>query len=387
MAGNKSVALFLALVLFLFLITMPPVLFFGRRYGVLSLPQLTSHNIALAATAGLFAIPVFFIYAAAIIVALKKGRPEGVGLRPAAVARVAVAERQVHYPWEDIFGPEREGVAEKPYRKIQGKPFSGNYKALAAVVVVLAIVGLIVLLSVMPNANNALFGRGPNETKQASITNAASNASAANASEGNLFSRLLSAAKIRALAQPVVKEAKPQAKAPAGVPLLAAVKGFGSKVKKGFLSSLGSVKLRVSKVNHIVWRNMAIAGIIILLAVSVFYSRKSGQLGWILSWFRDWLDWLVAILVYMRKNKLKVLLWVIVVAVVCAAIGAVVFRKWLGARFPSISASSFTGAAVNALFAVRDFVSAYRLYILIGIFALLAIIGILFIYETMGRKK
>ncbi len=383
MAGNKSIAFFLLLLAFLFLLTVPFVVIFLHYSGLLPLPKfITYHNVSIAATAGLFAIPVLFIYAVAIIVALKKGRPAG-AVQPAAVVSRAVAVgKQVHYPWEDVFGPEHESVAEKPYSQTQGKSLAGNYKALAAVVVVLAIVGLIVLISVMLNANNALFGSGHNETKSANITKAVSNVSAANVS-GSLFSRLFSAAKNQVLAQPVIKEVKPQTKAPASMPFLSAVKGFGSKVKKAFLSSLGSVKLRVSKVNHVVWRNAAIAGIIILLVVSVFYSSKSGQLGGVLGWFRDWL---AAILVYMRKNKLKALLWIIVVAVVCAAIGAVVFRKWLGARFPSISASSFTGAAVNALFAVRDFVAVYRLYIIIGVVALLTIIGILFIFERMGKN-
>lgn len=388
MADNKSIAFFLLLLAFLFLLTVPFVVIFLHYSGLLPLPKfITYHNVSIAATAGLFAIPVLLIYVAAIIIALKKGRPAGAVQPAAAVSRAVAVGKQVHYPWEDVFGPEREMVAEEPYSRVQGKQFAGNYRALAVVVVVLAVVAL-VLISVVLNANNALFGSGHNETKSANITKVASNASAAKAS-GSLFSRLFSAAKTQVSAQPVIKEAKPQSKSPAGVSVLSAVKGFGSKVKKAFLSSLSSVKLWVSKVNHAVWRNIAIACVIIIFAASLFYSSKSGQLGGVLGWFRDWLAWLAAILAAARKNWLKVSLAIILIAVICAATGAVVFRKWLSARGLHVrlpAAGSISDSVVNALLAIRDFVAVYRLYIIIGVVALLVIIGVLLVFERRGKS-
>ncbi len=346
MADNKSVAVFLLLLAVLFLLVAPLVMVFGHYSGFLSLPEfVTYHNISIAALAGLFVIPVLFIYAAAIIVAMKKRRPAGIALRP-AVSKAVVVGKHVHYHWEDAFGPERERVAEKPHRsQISGKPFAVNYKALAAVAVMLAIIGLIVLISVV--SNNTFFG-GHNETKAVNITKAASDAVIKNASQ------------------------LPQANASAGVPLLDKAKSFGS-----------GVKARISAVNHVVWRNMAVAGVVILLAASLFYSRRTGQLAEVPDWLGGWAGWLLGIFAYARRNKLKVLLYVLAAAVVCGVIAAVAFGKLLKIKLPALPPLS--NSAVNALVAARDFFAVYRLYIFIGFFACIVAISILFFLEKRNR--
>ena len=127
----------------------------------------------------------------------------------------------------------------------------------------------------------------------------------------------------------------------------------------------------------------------ILFAVIVFYSHKTGQLGGIPEWVRGWLDWLAGVLAATRKNIWKVIGVVIAAALIGVFIAATVFRKWLSAHGINVKLPTMSGlpsSPLDALIAVRDFVSVYRLYIIIGVFAFLAIIGILFAFEKKDKK-
>ena len=409
MTNNKSAVLFVILITFLFLLTAPIIMVFGHYSGLLQLPEfVTYHNVSIAATAGLFIIPVLFIYLAAIIIALKRRRHSGVS--SVAVANVAVAKKRalvpVRYAWETVFGPEKEPVTVK-LKPIPKSSAALNSRAMAGVVIALAVIGLIILVSVTPSLSNA-FGRSHNETKSANITitqapgaanadNFSKNvsgkmpASAGNASKENVLSRFFSAVtrlqpQQKQLATPLVKVEKP---APQIKISLSPIKNFAGKIKSWAVSSIGSLKSRVSKVSHVVWRNIAIAAVVILFAVSVFYSHKTGQLGEIPEWLNGWRDWLAGILYAAWRNIWKVIGGVIVVAVIGGIIAAAVFRKWLSAhginvKLPTIS--SMPSSPFDALIAVRDFVSVYRLYIIIGVFAFLAMVGILFAFEKKGKK-
>lgn len=395
MAGNKSVVLFLLLLAFLFLLTVPLVLILGYSVGLLQLPQVNYRSIAIAATTGLFVIPVLLIFLAAVIVAVKKRK---LAVPSAAVAKVAVA-RQVpaSYAWEGVFGADEESEHKEKRRTVL-KPSSANFKAVAAVVIVIALVVLVLLANATKQGSIA----GANKTAVANVT-AADTPPVTLEEEQNVFSRILAqvfagrnATNETQAGQDAGEkpaEIKPQrdttsvSLSAAAKKVLGSAKNFGSKIKSSIIGLTSSIKSRILKVPDAAWRNIAVAAVALLAVGTAFYSHRAGQLGEIPAWFRGWLGWLATILAAARKNWQKVIIRSILVAVVCAAVAAVVFRKWLAARFPSISFPSIMDAAVSALLAVRDFVSAYRLYILIGIFALLAIIGILFMYETRGKKK
>ena len=424
MANNKSSVLFLLLLAFLFLLTAPLVLIFGHNSSLLQLPQfVTYHNVSIAATAGLFIIPVLFVYLAAVIVALKKGSHAKIS--SVAVAKVAVAKKRVtvRYAWESVFRPEKEPVPVK-LRTIPKNPATPNSRAIAAVVIALAVIGLIILVSVTPSLSNA-FGRGHNETKYANITQpavqpavapnnvskavssktpAANASSSANASKENAFSRFLSAvSKIQPPqepAKPLVKEEKQASevasKGNAVSPILkikksfAPAKSFGSKVKKVFLNSIRRLKAAILKVSNHVWQKIAVSAVALLLVAAVFYSHKTNQLGGIPKWFNGWFDRLAAILAAVRRNIWKTVGVVIAVAVIGWVIAAAVFGKWLSAsginaKLPTMS--SLPNSLFDALIAARNFISVYRLYIIIGIFAFLIIIGILFAFEKKGKNK
>ncbi|MBI2142783.1 hypothetical protein HYU20_00360 [Candidatus Woesearchaeota archaeon] len=401
MANNKSVAFFVLLLAFLFLLTAPIVLVAGYYFGILRLS-----GIVTAATAGLFLIPAFLVYLAAIVVAVKK---RGLAVPSAAVAKAAVVRQApARYAWEGVFGLE-EGREEKRHeekRRATSKPPAANFKAAAAVVVVIALVALVLLLA---NATKPAIVAGANKTGAANVT-AADASSNVTGEKQSVLSRILArvfaarnatneAQAVQDVGEKPADEVKPQqpqrnlstvSLSGAAKKALGSVKSFGGKIKSGLVSSAGSLKSGILKVPDAVWQKIAVAAVALLAAVTLFYSHKAGQLGEIPKWFRDWLSWLLGIFSYAGKNKLKVMLWLVLAAVVCAAVAAVIFRGWLKVKLPALPAFSMSGvvaSAVNALLAVRDFVSVYRLYILIGIFSLLAIIGILFIYENRGKKK
>ncbi len=384
MANNKSAAVFVLLLAFLFLLTAPLVLIFGHSAGLLQLPQVNYRSIAAAAAAGLFIIPVLMVFLAVIIAAVKR---RGLAVPSAAVDNLAAKRAQigssrnsanggmrnrawhdlrlrspaeaglapVRYAWEGMFGAEEREHKEK--RKPASKPsaagFSFSQRAVAAVVVAVVVLALLAALqqkgAFISGADKAL------EEKPAVVE----------VKPQHNFTSV----KLSAVAKKAVDSAR----------------GFAGKIKGKFASSVSKAKLAVAKVPSAAWQNIAIAVIVVLFAGTVFYSHKAGQLGGILKWLREWLGWLAAIFAYAMKNKLKVLLLVIAAAVASAVIAAVIFRKWLIAKFPAVSASGMADAAANALLAVKDFVSVYRIYIIIGVFALLAIVGLLVALEKKDK--
>lgn len=346
MAGNKPVVLFFLLLAFLFILTASLVLVFKER------------GLAFAATAGLFIMPVLFVYFAAVIVAVRKRRLHG--FPSAAVSKPAAKKEPVRYPWEGMFGIEEKEYVER--RKPVLKPSAAGSKPGVAVIIVIAAVALILLVALQQKAADVPGSNKTIEAKQ--------DAGEKPAGEVKLQLNFTSV-RLSAAAKKVADSAR----------------GFGGKIKSKLTGAASSLKSRIQKVPSAAWEGVAVAAVAFLLVYTVFYSHGTGQLGGIQKWFRGWLGWLLGIFSYAGKNKLKVLLWLVLVAVVCAAIAAVVFRKWLIAKFPSVSASGLIGMAVNALIAVRDFVLVYRIYIIIGIFVMLAVIGILVAFEKKSKGK
>lgn len=335
MAGNKPIILLLLLA-FLFLMTAPLVLIFAYQ------------GFSAAATAGLFIIPVLMVFLAVMIVAVKKRR---LAIPSAAAARPAAKREQVRYPWESMFGSKEDEYVER--RKPLSKPSAAGFRQRVSVAVVIAVVvlALVVVLQQkgadVQDANKTL-GEKPAIVEVKPQQN-------------------FTPVKISAVAKKVVDSAK----------------GFVGKIKGKFVGSFSKVKSAVAKAPVAVWQGIAVAVVSFLLTVTVFYSAKSGQLAEVSGWSGGWLGWLLGSLLYARRNKLKVLLWFIAAAVASAVVAVVVFRKWIIAKLPSVS--GLVGVAVNALLAVKDFVSVYRTYIIIGVFALLAIIGVLVALERRGK--
>ncbi len=400
--ANDKLAVLVLLLAFLFLLTAPLVLIIGYYFGILppflidlfAKKVMLSHIIT-AATAGLFLIPVIFVFLAAIIVAVKKRRlaTPSVAVAKAAVARQAPAR----YHWEGMFG---QGKRREEKSKQTSKPHTANLKAAAAVVIVIAIVILVLLL---PKATKPDSIADANKTAAANDAIPAETPSDVTAEKQNVLSRILAKVFAARNATNETQEGRDAVEKPAGevkpqrnissVSLSAAakntlgsVKDFGGKVKGKFVDSASKAKSAVAKVPDAAWQKIAVAAVALLVAGVLFYSHRAGQLGEIPAWFLGWLDWLKHIFAAAWKNKARVILVAAVIFVAAAGMAAFVFRKKLNAKLPDLSLSAVSDKALDALFAVRDFVLAYRLYILIGIFALLAIIGILFVYETMGRK-
>lgn len=356
MTNNRPVVLFLLSLAFLFLLTVPLALIFGHYSGLLSLPKfVTYRNVSAAVTAGLFIIPVLMVFLAAVIVAVKKQR---LAIPSAAVSRPVARKEAVRYPWEGMFGSEeREEHVER--RKPLPKLHAPGSKLRAAAAVIIAVVVLLALLMVL-------------QQKGAFVSDA---------------NKIVEE-------KPAVVEVKPQQNltpfqfSATAKKVVDSARGFAGKIKGGFAGSVSKVKSAAAKVPSAAWQGIAIAVLVLLFAGTLFYSRKTQQLGSIPDWVGGWAGWLLGIFSYAGKNRLKALLWAIAAVVACAVIVAVAFGRQLKVKLPALPAVSMPGianSAANALLAVKDFVSVYRSYIAIGIFALLAIIGILVALEKRGK--
>ena len=99
MGNNNESAVVLLLLFLLFLLTAPLLLWsFHSSFAAL---QLTARSVSIAATLGLFIVPMLFVFLGIIILAVKPSRG---GTRAVA---------QTHYQWEDDF-PELTKEPELP---------------------------------------------------------------------------------------------------------------------------------------------------------------------------------------------------------------------------------------------------------------------------------
>ncbi len=358
MRTNNS-GLLVLLLLILALVLAVPLLFLFSYYspGPATLPALSSHTVTIAATAGLFIIPVLFVYLAAIILAAKTRR--------AGPARV-------HYPWENDFPDvvkEPELLRAKVSRvraadkKIAAKGthvgLSFDIKAVLAVaIVILLLVGLVFWSQRMS---------GPFSYK--------SDVSKANASVEENATQL----------QPE-KTGNSPARKPLAVPDVAgAAKNFGIKITGWFRNLAAGAVHSIQELPAKVWLSIAAAALVVILVAALFYSNKTGQLGEIGNWLKDIAGWLGTIPAAIRGNFAKKIMPAILMIVAIALVAGYVFRKWLGANLPGFA--SVANNLVNLPSMARDFILVYRLYILIGIFTLVAVIGFLMTVERRGKGK
>lgn len=368
--GNDTV-LFVAVIAFLLLATLPPLLFFAFYLDVVQLPSLSfSGDVAVAATIGVAVVASLFVVAAAAAM-LARG-----------VRRMPKKPKPEHYPWESYFGPaaeERlpeklpvaqpiEPVAAKVERDgayratapIPGRP--GNaVKLVAASVVILLLVALVLVLASRLPMFDGFFGNVTNASKPAKD-----------------FAVVVPSAPASALAN---------ASSPfAG--LADAAKKAASSVKNGIFKSASAVKSGILKIPDKAWMSASAVVVILLLAGALAVSYRRGELVNVAGWLGRWLVGMSSAFAAILRNKLKSVLGLAAIAVASAAAAAFVFRDRI--KFPRISVglpelpSDFSVG--SALSSVKDFASAYRIYIMIGIFALLVIIAVIMLLERMGKK-
>ncbi|MBI2143489.1 hypothetical protein HYU20_04085 [Candidatus Woesearchaeota archaeon] len=162
-----------------------------------------------------------------------------------------------------------------------------------------------------------------------------------------------------------------------------------AKQKEQRASSFSALatKFRAAALKASAFWPYAIAGIgVLVLLAGGFYIYKAKKIKPAAEWFKtsfrtsaaDSADWFAVLFTAARMNSIKIVALAVVVA---AAIAAFVFRGWLLGKI-----SKAPDSALGVLLAVRDFFSAYRIYIAIGIIALLAILGLLFVLERKGKE-
>ncbi|MBI2549596.1 hypothetical protein HYV83_00255 [Candidatus Woesearchaeota archaeon] len=387
MRNNDAFVLWLVVALFLFLVTIP-VLAFAFYFKILPLPQLDYGSIAAVAAAGLLVVPLIFVLIA--VVALASARKREFIPKPR------------HYPWEGVFKQKEFAAAAAavvvPRKKLAvpvDKPKSGaGIKAVAVVaVVVLALVALSFFTSTLKEFSIFVgANETANETRNVSAittANISEKVPVANVSKINIsaFFRKVFAARNETAKVAHVKAAEKTEPADFG-------KAFAN-VRSSIGRSVADIKSSIGKVPYNVWQSVAAAVLAVVLATTVFLSHRTGQLGEVVLWVKGWVVWLFSLPSAIMRNKLKSLVIALAVAVVCGGVAAFVFRNKLAnlggfaaaSRAAAANLPSNAGPAIfGLLISVRNFLFVYRLYIFIGIFVLLVVIGILYMLERKGRK-
>ncbi len=338
MRGLNRFAL-LAILAFVIVAAIPPFLLLLYYIGGLNLEGFFPGTASFAAVAGLLVAAVFF----------------------AGIAFLAGPRKSRRYEWDAVFPEQDEesreilAAAEPRSRRVENKEVAARqvaaprqpsgFKFIAA----LAIIAIVILLvaSNFSDFRGKLFGNQSNETK---ISVETPSVKVDVAAKGNATS-ILSAAK------KTFSGAKGKAF------------GLASKAKHG-----------IQKVPYKAWTIAAGVALLALAVGTLFYSWRSGQLGQVLGWFGGWAVRGKSALYAIWRNKLKSVLALLAFLIVASVAAAFIFMKKLAG--PSSSMSS----AMDALVYMRNFASAYRLYIFIGILALLVVIGFLFMLEKRSGK-
>ncbi|MBI2141457.1 hypothetical protein HYU16_03460 [Candidatus Woesearchaeota archaeon] len=395
---HANTGVFAAFLLVFLLLLAAPVLFFLYGYGFLQLPKLTSSNIVVAATAGLFFIPVFLVFLAAIVKLAAKRK------RGAAVIGFKPRQEPEHYPWENVFraaGKEEFKAAKVKVKAAFAAPkLNATALAVAAVIIAATVVFFVV---VVPTAKDVFTGdgKGSNLTDLGNLSAGISDKDnvVKNESASSLFQFFK--AKLSNLGKTNMTSQAEEAKAAEAKKLAEAEKAKQkqekeAKQKERMASSFSALAVKFKAVKAAALQASAFwpfvlagAGILVLLAGG-FYVYKAKKIRPAIELLRtsaaDSVEWLAVLFAAARKNIVKIIALAILVA---AAIAAFVFRDWLRGKVSGLS--GFPGSLPNSLFelafAVRDFFSAYRFYIAIGVIALLVILGILFVLERKGKES
>ncbi len=402
---NANTGVFAAFLLVFLLLLAAPVLFFLYGYGFLQLPQLTSFNVMAAATAGFFIIPVFFVFLASIIKLSAKGK------RAAVFAGLKPRQEPEHYPWEGVFQ-----AAEKDEFKTVSVGAKTAFATPKPNITVLAVIAVIVaatvvfFVMVVPTAKDmfTVDGKGSNLTDLANLSAGAgiSDSTVKNESANSLlqfFKAKLSNLRktnITGLAEEAkAAEAKKSAEAAKKEAAARQKQEKEARQKEQRASSFSALAAKFTKFKAAALKAAqfwpyALAGIgVLILLAGGFYIYKAKKIKPAIELFRtaaaDSVGWLAVIFSDVKRNSLKLLIFAVVIA---AAVLAFVFRNWLKAKLPAFSKAvapvlaAIRESAISFFYAARNFLLAYRLYILIGIAVLLVVLGILFALERKGRK-
>jgi len=278
-------------------------------------------TVAAAATAGLFALPVIFIFIIALILAVRMpSRPSQPG-----TARKPIP--QPHYRWEKLLPSQKKIVkAEEPRaspkisrREITEPSASRSIRDRIILAIILA-AALVALILLSPAIYHVL---GP---------------------DGQL-NQSLNVTKVTKVSQPVA----PSVPKPQPVPQANATK------------TTTHLQVIFPKAFQTILKYALIGVAAFLFGGFVAYTYKAADFSEIPVWFSGWLA-------AVRKDWIK---FTVLAAVIAAIILAVSFRRRLGLGW----------AFNNAI----SFLKAYLLYVVIGVVALLVIIGVLLLLER-ARK-
>lgn len=408
--SNNNSAAFLLLLLFLVLATAPPALVFAYHYGVLPLPQLDYGSVMIFATAALFLLPVFFVLFAAVAMLLKKRKESG-GVVGVAAKRAPKSE---HYPWEGVFRTAEKEEFKAAKAKVRAAFVAPSAPKLnvAALVVVAVIVAATVIFFVIivPGAKNVFtnIGQGSNLTNLTKLSTAEDASNASNAVKNESTNTLLQFFKTKLsglkkgsitnlteaaqLAEAAKAKQKQEKEAKQKEQRTSSFSALATKFK----AAAAAVSKTVSKASKVkvFWPYALIGvGVLVLLAGGFyFYKAKKAKptVEWLRACVADSAGWLVVLFAEVKRNSLKLLVSAVVIAVAALAF---VFRSWLKVKLPAFSKvavpvlAAIRESAISFFYATRNFLLAYRLYILIGIAVLLVVLCVLFLLERKGKEK
>jgi len=275
----------------------------------------------------------------------------------------------VRYPWEHTF-PDVVKEHELPGAEVSrarpagqkvitpGAPLVSSFGIKAFFVVVIVIL-LLVGLAFLNQTLSKPFDSGSNVAK-------------ANTSMEKKAEQQQEKAKNNASPN---SSAVPSIEAPA--------KNSGVKLAVWFRSLAASFANSVQEMPAKVWQLIAAGALVVLLAQALFYSSKAGQLSEAGEWFGGIVGWLAAFPAVIRADFARIIMPAIVLAVVAFIAVGYFFRKWLGANLPGFALVA--NNLVSFLSMARDFFLVYKIYILVGIFALIAVVGFLMTAERRGN--
>ena len=330
--GNNNSGLMVLLFLVLALALAIPLLFLFSHYGYAGLPSLSSQAaVAIAATAGLFVLPLLFVFLAVIILAAKTRKDKPI---------------RVRYPWEDVF-PDVVKLHEFPAplvsrarsgssgKKVSARSTPVDLGARLVLGVGLAILLLVGMLLLAQRLSGSFSYKSNMTTANASIRGTVIQPQSEKTENNN--------------------------------------SGINAKVWFGNLAA--GVSHSIKALPAKVWQLIAAAGLVALLIGALFYSSRTGQLSEVGVWFGG-------IIAAARDNFAGIIIAVFVIA---ALVSGYAFRKWLGAHLPGFAFVAGNLASLPSM--ARDFVLVYKFYILAGLFTLVAVLGFLVTTEKRGNSR